>query len=149
MVKIFRQVGADNATFIWCPVVPSAGSASLSRCFPGDRYVDLVGMDGYNAGTAADWGGWLGFSEVFGGLYQRVRRLSRRPVIIAETGCAKQGGASRTRSTTRSSGRCRSASQAVRAVVWYDEHREANWRLDSTPATLRTARNVFTSGVFT
>ena len=149
VVKIFRQVGADNATFIWCPVVPSPGSASLSRCFPGDRYVDLVGMDGYNAGTAADWGGWLGFSEVFGGLYQRVRRLSRRPVIIAETGCAEQGGSKPDWINHAFLRALPKHFPAVRAVVWYDEHREANWRLDSTPATLRTARNVFTSGVFT
>lgn len=148
VVKIFRDEGADNVDFVWCPNVPSPGAPTLASCFPGDAYVDVVGMDGYNAGTAADWGGWLTFSEVFGGLYAGVRKISKRPVIVAETGCAEQGGSKPDWLANAFLKHLPDDFPAVRAVVWYNESREANWRLDSSTATMRRARNVFTSGQF-
>lgn len=140
VVRLIRAEGANNVRFVWCPLVPAPGSPDLEASFPGDRFVDLVGMDGYNAGTAADWGGWLSFNEVFGALYRSVRRLSRRPVVICETGCAEEGG-NKARWISRAFlEELPQRFPAVTAVVWFNEHREANWRLDSSPATLEAVR---------
>lgn len=140
VVRLVRAEGATNARFVWCPLVPAPGSPDLRSAFPGDRFVDLVGMDGYNAGTAADWGGWLSFSEVFGPLYRSLRRLSDRPVVVCETGCAEEGG-SKARWISRAFlEELPRDFPAVTAVVWFNEAREADWRLDSSPATLEAAR---------
>ena len=131
------------------PPRPVPGEPGLAGCFPGDRFVDLVGMDGYNAGTAADWGGWLSFTDIFGDLYRRLRRLSTRPVIVCETGCAEQGG-NKARWISRAFlEELPQRFPAVTAVVWFNEHREANWRLDSSPASLEAARVAFRSSRFT
>ena len=148
VVRLFRQEGAHNVRFVWCPVAAGPGSTPVGRCFPGDRFVDLVGMDGYNAGTAADWGGWLSFSEVFGDLYRRVRRLSNRPVVVAETGCAEEGGSKPDWIRHAFLHQLPRRFPGVHAVVWYDERREADWRLESSTAALRAARDAFTSGTF-
>jgi hypothetical protein len=148
VVRTFRREGATNVRFMWCPVVPSAGSPDVASCFPGDHFVDQVGMDGYNAGSEADWGGWLTLTEVFGDLYHQVRRLSRRPVIIAETGCAETGGDKSRWLRNAFLRDLPGQLPAVRAVVWFNERREADWRLQSTPESLAAARKVFTSRPF-
>lgn len=148
VVGIMREEGAANVSFVWSPIVPSYDSAPLAECFPGDDYVDVIGMDGYNAGTAADWGGWLSLTQVFGNLYDEVRALSNRPIIIAEVGCAEEGG---DKTGWLAESFLRELPQrfpAVSAVVWFNERREADWRLDSTPSTLETARVVFSAAPF-
>lgn len=148
VVRLIRAEGATNVRFVWSPNVPSPGSPSLKACYPGDRYVDLVGMDGYNAGSAADWGGWLSFTQVFGPLYRRLRRISSRPVIVAETGCAEEGGDKARWIESAFSRELPERFPAVIAVVWFNEQREANWRLDSSRAALHAARTTFTSARF-
>lgn len=148
IVRIFREEGADNVRFVWCPLVPGPETSPLQRSFPGDAFVSFVGMDGYNAGNEADWGGWLSFTQVFGPLYRRLRRLSRRPVIIAETGCAEGGGSKPTWIRSAFLRQLPDRFPAVRAVVWFNERREADWRLESSDESLTAARRVFRSGPF-
>ncbi|KEP75814.1 hypothetical protein HR12_22920 [Microbacterium sp. SUBG005] len=51
---IFRETGANNVTWVWCPNVKRASGATanvpLSSFYPGDDYVDWIGLDGYNRG---------------------------------------------------------------------------------------------------
>jgi mannan endo-1,4-beta-mannosidase len=61
---LFVQNGATNVVWVWCPNatdVPNATSAPWNHWtnyYPGDTYVDWVGIDGYNWGntTAASHG---------------------------------------------------------------------------------------------
>ncbi|HYG96563.1 MAG TPA: Ig-like domain-containing protein, partial [Solirubrobacterales bacterium] len=49
---IFTEVGATNATWVWCPNVdPEGHHLKLPGLYPGDAYVDWTGLDGYNWGT--------------------------------------------------------------------------------------------------
>ena len=148
VVRIFRAERASNVRFVWCPDRPAPQSVDVGLCFPGDAYVSYVGMDGYNAGTAADWGGWLSFEEVFGRLYRRIRRISRRPVIIAETGCAEQGGDKAAWIRNAFGSDLAERFPAVRAVVWFNEAREADWRVESSARAMTAARRSLNSGPF-
>ena len=58
--------------------------------YPGDRFVDLVGMDGYNWGTARSWSRWQSFEAIFGPLYADY--AGRKPIMICEIGSAEVGG---------------------------------------------------------
>ena len=148
VVKIFRAERSSNVQFVWCPDRPNLESVNVRWCFPGDRYLSLVGMDGYNGGTALDWGGWLSFEDVFGPLYDSVRRISRRPIIIAETGSVEQGGDKPSWIHDGMTHDLPNKFSAVQAVVWFNEAREADWRLESSDGSMSTARQVFTSGAF-
>ena len=148
VVRIFRAERASNVRFVWCPNVPAPHSVDVGQCFPGDAYVSYVGMDGYNAGTAADWGGWLSLEEVFGLLYRRLRRISRRPVIIAETGCAERGGDKAAWIHDAFGSDLPERFPAVRAVVWFNEAREADWRMESSARAMTAARRAFGSRPF-
>ena len=82
---IFTSVGATNVTWVWCINVEGSGETSMSELYPGDSYVDWIGMDGYN------WGGtsghsWQSFTSVFSQTYTDIQSLApSKPIIIAET----------------------------------------------------------------
>ncbi|MEV6763694.1 glycosyl hydrolase [Streptomyces sp. NPDC051105] len=77
---LFEQAGADNVVWLWSPnVVRDAPAVSLRGLYPGDAYVDLVGMTGYQDDESTA-------GAVFDATLARLRGLTGRPVVIAETG---------------------------------------------------------------
>lgn len=45
---VFQSAGAVNAAFVWCVNTwPGPGETDMSAWYPGDEYVDWVGVDGY------------------------------------------------------------------------------------------------------
>ncbi len=93
---IFTQVGATNATWVWCPNVdPYEKLQDLAALYPGDEYVDWTGLDGYNWGTnPASPKGWMSFDELFKSTYQRITETIApgKPLIVSEVGSSEYGG---------------------------------------------------------
>lgn len=81
---LFKQQGATNVIFVWNP---SGGGVNPTPFYPGDTYVDWIGIDHYDQ-TASD----ASFSDVFSGPYS-VNAVHNKPIIIGETGAyaANQG----------------------------------------------------------
>ena len=80
----------DDATV--GPTESAAGVSGDCVARPGDEYVDWVGIDGYNFGTAKSGMSWRSFNETFKGTYDIVTGLTSRPVMIGETGSTESGG---------------------------------------------------------
>jgi hypothetical protein len=80
--QIFRDVGASNVAFVWCPGVGKP--AGWDRYFPGADGVDWIGIDGYvrDANPAA---AGTAFTRVFGSFYERFAATGK-PMMVAETG---------------------------------------------------------------
>ncbi len=135
VVSVFRQAGADNVIWVWCPNV-NTGHLQFMQYYPGDRWVDWVGLDGFNWGGSI---GWRSFSEIFAGSYEELARETSKPIVIAETGSGQTGGdkASWVTSTFRDE---LQHFPRVRAVVWYNSFDRSNFRIDSSPAALRAFR---------
>jgi len=47
VVNYFRSAGVTNVKWVWAPNV-DGGDGSMAAYYPGDSYVDYVGLDGYN-----------------------------------------------------------------------------------------------------
>jgi beta-mannanase len=92
---IFQTVGATNVRFVWCineTDIPATTTNKAENYWPGDNYVDIVGFDGYNWGSAkpaAGDGTWRTFNQIVETPYQRLATLSKRPIWICEFGCAE------------------------------------------------------------
>ncbi len=142
LVRIFRATGAGNVEWVWSPNVDGGGQYPFERFFPGNRWVDWAGLDGFNW---ARRGEWQSFTEIFGGSYNTLSRLTSRPVIVAETGSSQSGGdkaawvsSALRREVPRFSG--------IRAVVWFsDRVGDVDFRIDSSPAALRAFRSGISS----
>jgi hypothetical protein len=80
--RIFRDVGAANVSFVWCPGVSKPDA--WNSYFPGVDAVDWIGIDGYvrdpDPGAAA-----TAFAAVFGSFYERFADKGK-PIMVAETG---------------------------------------------------------------
>ncbi len=85
VVDIFRQEGATAVRWVWSPNVAYDSSTPFAEVYPGDAYVDWVGLDGYNWGTSQSWSSWTEFAEVFGASYDALAALTTKPMMITDT----------------------------------------------------------------
>ncbi len=131
---VFARAGATNVSWLWSPNVPYTGSTSLSELYPGAKYVDQVGLDGYNWGTSQTWSSWVAPSDLFGlGLTSLRAVAPKKPIVIAETASAESGGSKPDWITQLLS--YLDAQPDVAAFVWFDQNKEVDWRIDSTQAS--------------
>jgi hypothetical protein len=89
IVSRFRVLGVTNAEWVWSPNVISGSAPDFTPWYPGDAYVDWTGLDGYNWGSV--FNKWKTFRELFLYSIGVISALSRRGIIIAETGCHSRG----------------------------------------------------------
>jgi hypothetical protein len=111
----------------------------LAALLPGDRFVDWLGMDGYNWGTTRSWSRWQSFRDIFGPVYSKYSR--RKPTMICEVASAQSGGDKA--AWIRDMGaELAGPFSRVRALVWFHADKETDWRIDSSPASLAAFRSV-------
>lgn len=136
VVEVFRAQGAANALFVFCPNVdsiPAAGWNTASAYYPGDAFVDVLGMDGYNWGTShtkAAHGydsAFRPFKDIFGPLYRELKALSpAKPVMIFETASASAGG---DKAVWAAEAFDTASAWGLAAVAWFEVDKEQDWPL--------------------
>lgn len=94
---IFKESGADNVIWVWNPnegSFPNYDWNNELMYYPGDEYVDIVGMTAYNTGTYYwEYGErWKSFSALYEKLYAEYCGRYSQPLMITEFSCAKKGG---------------------------------------------------------
>jgi mannan endo-1,4-beta-mannosidase len=97
--QIFEQEGAnDQVIWIWAPNridrLPSAlrDPSHLAGLYPGDEYVDWVGMSGYLRPPYDDPKMKFNFEETFGATLTQLRALTDKPIFLAEIGASETAG---------------------------------------------------------
>lgn len=145
---IFEKENANNIIWVFCPNTKDNTSISYNKVYPGDRYVDWLGLDGYNWGTTQPWSYWSSFSGVFTSSYRQLVSLApNKPIIIAEVNTTDQGGDKAAWYQDMFEKEIPYDFPHIKAVVIYNEDRTAqenvNWRVDVTQESLKG----FISGV--
>ncbi len=151
VVDIFRQAGATNARWVWCPNVAGAPQVTFPTLYPGDSYVDWVGLDGYNWGTSQPSDPskqWTGLAAIFGASYDALVALTSKPVMIAETASTELGGDKAAWITQGLLTDVPTRLPAVRAVIWFDENKETDWRVNSSATALTAFRSVVAAPLY-
>ncbi|AEF40888.1 putative mannan endo-1,4-beta-mannosidase [Hoyosella subflava DQS3-9A1] len=129
---LFASKGADNVKWIWAPNVSFHGSSPIAELYPGDSYVDVVGVDGYNWGTTHSWSHWIDPASLFGPTLDELRALAPgKPIVITEVGSADMGGSKP--DWIRELVTLLDEDTSVAAFIWFDYDKEADWRFSSTP----------------
>jgi beta-mannanase len=93
IVREFRKVGADNVRFLWTPYIWGKGRYDVA--YPGNRYVDYVGVTSLNWGDTR-WKPLVGLLERPMGALRKVTGSAKeprgKPVILPEVGSNYLGG---------------------------------------------------------
>ncbi|WP_052351644.1 glycoside hydrolase family 26 protein [Deinococcus pimensis] len=158
-VKMWRFVhdrfvarGAVNVRWVWTPnnvSTPNEAWNAPASYYPGDAYVDWVGADGYNFGTsqristgASFDSRWQTFDEVFADIYARVTAVApTKPFMIGEFACSEIGG-NKAAWIADAAARIR-AYPAIQSWVWFNQNKETDWRVESSPTALAAFRSAF------
>ena len=145
--KIFHEEKAGNVRWVFSANVVWDGRTvkhDIVPYYPGDKYVDVVGLDGYNFGDNHSRShSWKSFSEVFRvSLDGMKRHFPRKPLWITEIGCAEGPGKAAWIQEFFSHF---STDPALRVFVWFNEDKqyagEPNWRFDSDEDSLEKFRS--------
>jgi hypothetical protein len=158
VVDLFRQEGATNVLWVFCPNAESVPNESHDPAFawnraaayyPGDGYVDLLGMDGYNWGASRTkerhgWQSrWQSFADIFGPLYKELRVLApARPIIVFETASVKEGG---DRDRWIEEALETAKKWRLAGIVWFHVNKDEDWRLRKGEKAVTAVRQGFSS----
>lgn len=80
--------GATNVKFMWAPMAKNSSLASFTSVYPGNEYVQIIGLDGYNYyDFRSAKGTWRPIRQIFeASLDEIALRWPTKPVVIAEVG---------------------------------------------------------------
>ncbi|MDT5040177.1 MAG: hypothetical protein QOE51_1162 [Actinoplanes sp.] len=145
MHGIFRAAGADNVAWVWSPnwnSGPNVGWNRMQRYYPGDAYVDWVGVSGYDFDSETPERLFTPVVSTYG---------ARKPIIISETASIDHGGASTANWTGDLAAYVRRTPQ-IGALCWFDTDTQSdsayNFRIDSSGAALAAFRAMARSSRF-
>ncbi len=146
VVDLFAEEGADNVRWVFSPNVtdePRTEENRMEHYYPGADYVDVLALDGYNWGDTRPHIGWRPFADVFAEGYERITLLGEQPVWIAEMASSDEGGdkAAWVEDMFATPGFDR-----IEALVWFDEDKEADWRITSDVSVLHAFRSALSAG---
>jgi hypothetical protein len=83
---IFKKQGVTNVKFIWCPnsmSIPQTKWNFIMDAYPGDEYVDIVGLDIYNgAGKSVAWRSFR--KEGIENYFILTQQAAKKPLIVCE-----------------------------------------------------------------
>lgn len=93
--NVFKAQGVDNVLFVWNPnerSFPNFAWNHYMAYYPGDEYVDVVGLTGYNTGNYYHGETWRSFESIFDGLYDEYNNRFSQPLMITEFSSSSHGG---------------------------------------------------------
>ena len=129
--RVFDAHGASNVSWVFSLDTLAGGApttaAEMKRYFPGERYVDWMGLSGFNWGPESPWTSERSFTSTFAPSVRQVSQFGK-PVMLSEIGSSiraedQPGWLASALSDIRSM-------PAVKALVWFDaDTPDANFRL--------------------
>ena len=86
--RYFYNIGADNVIWVWNPWKPEA----VETYFPGEQYVDWIGLTNLNYGSKNDDGQWYSMRDLYPPFRKHSLFQSGIPVMLAEMGSLPSEG---------------------------------------------------------
>jgi hypothetical protein len=148
IVSIFRDRGADNVAFVWTMMSWSFNPRSgrdPNAYYPGNRYVDFVGADGYNWYPGKPGTEWTTFREIF----RDVNRWSirhRKPWMVVEYGCQEDRSVpGRKARWFRRALAAAKDWRRLKALMYFDVDEDYDWTTDTSSSSLTAYRAIANS----
>ena len=142
--RIFGAEGADNVSWVWSPnwnSHPDQPWNQIPKYYPGDQYVDWVGVSGYAQEQTP--------GEMFDAFY--AEWSPRKPIMLSEVAVVDRGGSTKA-GWIASLHAWVKTRPAIGAVVWFDTDTHPGstekWRIDSDGRALAAYKAMADDPVF-
>ena len=132
-------LGAEHVQWIWAIDTDNMG-VDREALYPGDDYVDWIGLHGYNW---VEWNGWQTPQEVYGESIEVLRSIAEKPLAITEFGCSSavngddHDPARKDAWITDAYEYFRSVD--VRMALWFNLTKETDWAVFDAEVGVETA----------
>jgi len=160
---LFERAGARNIVWVWAPGFenwPNETWNTSESYYPGDEYVDWVGVTLCNHGYVDGRPQWRSFDALFS--KTEVSRVytehTSKPFMLAEWTCSQaessQTSGDKARWITEAFRDIKSKCTGVKAVLWFSKDmrawggNERDWRIDSSPESLGAYRDAVSDPYF-
>nr|MBA3665564.1 hypothetical protein [Bacteroidota bacterium] len=130
IINIFRENNVNNVKFIWCPnsmSVPQESWNDIMDAYPGNEYVDYVGMDVYNgAGSGKGVSLWRSFrKEGIENYFVLTEKFPDKPLLICETASrerkAGEGGQTKGEWIKEMGDALKTDMSKIKLLAWFNE----------------------------
>jgi beta-mannanase len=141
---IFTRIGAKNVIWIWSPNIIWNDSTNLAELYPGNRYVDWIGLSGYY-GTPGTLD-YKSFNATFAQTIAKLRKFTSKPLVITETGATNVSGLMAHWITQMF--RQLPAHTEIIGVIWFEAFRVIDWQVADHSAAASAFRAGFGSSLY-
>lgn len=141
---IFATEGVTNVTWAWVvnhESIPDEEWNQVDNYYPGDSYVDIISVDGYNWGDDGP-GGWKTFDQVFGAtLTSLCNTHPTKPFMLGEFASVEGADPmSKANWITDAYSHIKSDWPQIKAVLWFDIPGDWNFPVESSPESILAYR---------
>ena len=141
--SLFEAEGATNGEWVWSPNYashPPEPWNDLQAYYPGDPYVDWIGLSGDNWYTSRPDGIWRTFSDLYDPVLRDLACAYPKPQIIAEMGSVEGDRPNRSKAAWIRGAYAQALRHPfLRAIQWFNDYayadpREADFRVTTSSA---------------
>lgn len=138
---IFAQEGATNVIWVWSPNIIWNNDTDLAELYPGNSYVNWIGLDGYYGTPGINQ--YTSFDSLFDKTLEELQTFTNKPVIIAETGGTNTAGYM-ARWVTQTFQQI-SQHPNIIGFVWFEAYKTVDWKIADHPAAAVAFAKAFDS----
>ncbi|MBM2619286.1 endoglucanase [Actinoplanes sp. LDG1-06] len=144
---IFKEEGADNVSWVWCPTAEGFMRGDAPGFYPGDDQVDWTCVDVYAGERFEPIGDLMGPFLTWAAQHPK-------PIVIGEFGVAKAWGSAGRAAWLKDARRTFKANPQIKAIAYFESDPEGNgpnkqFQLTGDPAAFREFHQMAKDPYFT
>lgn len=122
--------------------VPDTKENAIENYYPGDSYVDYVGVDGFNFGDP-----WQTYSEIFPPALQKLKIYNKPIYIFSMASAPASAKAPAGQGMSKKAGWIKDALSRINSDpdiagwIWFNENKEKNWLVSSDSDSLQAFKD--------
>jgi beta-mannanase len=141
IVTAFRNQGADNVRWVWCPNASAFNDGEAQAFYPGDDFVDWTCADGYNWAPGRAGDDYRSFKDIFAGFYAWAA-LQKKPIMVGEFGVQERNPGDKAQWITDGREAIKSDFPRLKAVVYFNSNKDYDWSLTTSDSAMEAFKQM-------
>jgi hypothetical protein len=141
IVTIFRNQGADNVRWVWCPNASAFADGEAQAFYPGPDFVDWTCADGYNWAPGRAGDDYRSFKDIFGSFYYWAAQQNK-PIMVGEFGVQERNPGDKAQWISDAREAIKSDFPQMKAVIYFNANKDYDWRLTTSDSALAAFRQM-------